>query len=507
MQIYLNKHQLQLIKESRYNNVDIDTIDSVEYFINNSEDGNTYDVECWDMDGDIIFQEYDMSIEDIVSMLGERIGQMIINGEGRNSGNYKYLDNICYRGVADLNDVEEVNKLAKKLFKTTPYYFENAHGYILTDGTILSLGYDDHNQISRIEGMTINKFLALGNIRISSNSFQLIKEPTDAQDYILQRLIMHCHRNGENVYVDISELSSNDKDLYPITIVSNTYNETYADYILNDIHQYFEEGKMLGESLQRLIENLECEVAPEEINLTSLKPQKELQHDIWHGDKLNSRVRLRLLDIADDFIEFLQLKWIKPIDVVLTGSICGYNWSHYSDIDVHVIFNFNDIDSKTEIVREYFNAKKNEWNEAHDNLNIFGFKVECYIEDKNDKTVSSGIYSLNKNKWIKRNHKVLKDLSSSKKVKLKIVTSSIMTNIDDFIKQYYEISDDYELERLYDKVKSLLNDIKQLRKKGLDENGEQSIGNLVYKLLRRFGKIDELWELKNEIYDKINSLD
>lgn len=505
--IYLTERQLTILKESFGRGVDADTIDSVEYFINKNDDEVTYDIECWDMDGDQVFQEYDMSIEDITSALGERIASMVANGDGRNSGNYKWLDNICYRGVINNTDVNEVNALAKKLFKTASYYFEEAHGYILTDGTILSLGYEDHNSISRIEGMTINKFLELGNIRMSSNSFQLIKEPTQEQEYILQKLITCSHRNGQAVYVDISEYDTNEKSLYPNTIASYMYRETYADYILSDIRAYFEEGKMLGESIKRLQENIELEVAPSEVNVSSLEQQETLQQDIWQDNMLNSKIRLKLLDIADDFIAFLNLKWIKPIDIVLTGSICGYNWSDYSDIDMHVILDFNEIDTKVDLVREYLDMKKNEWNEAHDNLNMFGFKVECYVEHKDDKAISNGIYSLNKNKWIKKPSESSHDLTELQMVKVKLVTSSIMTKIDDLIQMFYETQDEYELRSLDNEVTDLLVDIKQLRKKGLELDGEQSTNNLSYKLLRRFGYLDKIWDIKHKIYDKINSLD
>lgn len=33
-----------------------------------------------------------------------------------------------------------------------------------------------------------------------------------------------------------------------------------------------------------------------------------------------------------------------------------------------------------------------------------------------------------------------------------------------------------------------------------------SVGNLIYKVCRRTGYLDKLWELKNKIYDKKNSL-
>ena len=506
-QIYLKQSQLQLIRES-YNKIDIDTINSVEYFIND-DDEITYDVQCWDMNNDVVFHQFDMPMEDIISVLGERIAQMIANREGRSSGNFKYLENICDITLTDLTNVEEVNELAKKLFRTLSCYRDGVRGFLLTDGTIIDIGEEqDHRNICKINGMNINRFLALGNIRIGPSFVELIHRPTREQEYVLRQLIMQCRRNGEQLYVDICEYDDRFIGEYAQTITSHMYdiNDIYADYIISDIDAYFAYGKMLGDSVSTLSENLNLEVAPSEVSISSLRPQNTLQTDIWDNGKLNSRIRLKLLDIADDFRSFLNLKWVKPIDIVLTGSICGYNWSCYSDIDMHIILDFTEISPKIDLVREYLDMKKNEWNNAHENLNMFGFNVECYVEHVEDKAISSGIYSLNTNEWLKKPFSLKQDLDKPTMMRVKLVTSSIMTKIDDLVEDFYQCQDDYQLAVLEKEIICLLQDIKQLRRDGLAKDGEQSIGNLSYKLLRRFGYLDKMWKLKNQIYDKINSL-
>ena len=131
-----------------------------------------------------------------------------------------------------------------------------------------------------------------------------------------------------------------------------------------------------------------------QISLSSFRPQKVLNPKIWVGDKINSRVRLRLLDIADDFIDTLNIGWVKIKDIILTGSLANYNWSKYSDFDLHILINFKDVDERTDFVKEYFDAKKNDWNNKHENLKIYGFPVELYVQDTNDTHTESGIYSL-----------------------------------------------------------------------------------------------------------------
>ena len=137
-----------------------------------------------------------------------------------------------------------------------------------------------------------------------------------------------------------------------------------------------------------------------DIDFSSFTPQQELNPKIWPNGKINSRVRLRLMDIADDFFATLKIDWLKPLDILLTGSMANYNWSKYSDFDLHLLLNFSDVDENVDFVHEYFTAKKKLWNEEHENLMIYGFPVEVYVQDVSEPLVSNGIYSLYKNKWV-----------------------------------------------------------------------------------------------------------
>ena len=55
--------------------------------------------------------------------------------------------------------------------------------------------------------------------------------------------------------------------------------------------------------------------------------------------KLKDNIRKRLIKIAKEFIDSTELDFI-PIDIVIVGSIASFNWSKYSDIDLHIITDF-----------------------------------------------------------------------------------------------------------------------------------------------------------------------
>ena len=253
-------------------------------------------------------------------------------------------------------------------------------------------------------------------------------------------------------------------------------------------------------------ENLESEVEASEVNLNSFKKQETLEPKLWNNGVLKSRVRLKLLDIADDFWEFAGISWVKRSGIHLTGSICNFNWSKFSDIDLHIVVDFTEVDERTDFVQEYFNAKKNEWNETHDKLKIYGYPVELYVEDINAETASGGVYDLEKNKWINEPQKEKYEPIGLEKYEIKNKSAKFMTKIDDLLDLFEKTDDDAELREIGKSAHKLYNKIKRLRKFGLKRGGESDPYNIVFKVLRRTGYLEKLWNLNAELYDKVNSI-
>ena len=246
------------------------------------------------------------------------------------------------------------------------------------------------------------------------------------------------------------------------------------------------------------------EVDAEDINLKSFEVHSELNPKFWVNDKINSRVRLRLLDLADEFYESMNIKWVKPKDIVLTGSIANYNWSKYSDIDVHILVDYKKVWKKTEFVEDYFKSKKELWLQEHDNLKIYGFPVELYVEDTNKDNPSTGVYSLEKNKWIVEPND-FQDATLNEPY-IKEVSAKIMNFIDDVDEKLKTEKDSHKLEVMSAKVKNLFNRLVKQRKESLETKGEMGTFNIIWKVLRRTDYLDRMWEIINTVYDKVNSI-
>lgn len=84
--------------------------------------------------------------------------------------------------------------------------------------------------------------------------------------------------------------------------------------------------------------------------LKSFDLQDDLNPKIWKKNSkgsyiLSPKVREKLLEIAYEFIESLKVDVIVS-DVHLTGSLVNFNWSQYSDFDLHIIADFNQFPKK-----------------------------------------------------------------------------------------------------------------------------------------------------------------
>lgn len=270
-------------------------------------------------------------------------------------------------------------------------------------------------------------------------------------------------------------------------------------YVRQGIIPYGDGECCIGENEERL-----NEVEASDISLKSFEIQDELNPKFWINNKLNSRIRLKLLDLADEFIDTLAVDWVKPEDIVLTGSIANYNWSKYSDVDVHILIDYKKVWKKTEFVQDYFDSKKELWTQEHGELRIYGFPVEMYVEDTNADNPSSGVYSLNENKWIKEPND-FQDAELNENY-IKRISAKIMTAIDNIEDKIKEEKDNHKLETSSEKLKKLFDKLHKQRQESLDKHGEMGTYNIIWKVLRRSGYLDKIWDIINNVYNKVNSI-
>lgn len=258
------------------------------------------------------------------------------------------------------------------------------------------------------------------------------------------------------------------------------------------IDEVGELGRAIDNSL-----NKELKV-PDDV-LDSFKIKDTLNLELWDNFKLNSGVRTHLLKIAKDFMKTMKLPKDTVIkDIIFTGSLANYNWSKFSDVDLHIVLDYEQFEGDPEMIDDYFWTQKQLWNTEHD-ITMFDYPVEVGMQNSQEKLNATAIYSLTKDKWVKKplRENYSPDITAIKK-KANIFLTGLKSVRDDIKNGNFETATknaEYLRDKLY-----------QMRRAGLEKGGELSQENLVFKTLRRTQFLELLNSYKAKAYDNLVSI-
>jgi hypothetical protein len=210
---------------------------------------------------------------------------------------------------------------------------------------------------------------------------------------------------------------------------------------------------------------------------------------LWSKNKLKPNIRLKLLQIARNFIDFIAIPQINLRDITISGSNAAYTYTEHSDLDLHLIVNIPK--DKEQLLKPLFDAKKNQYNFTR-NIQIKGIDIEVYVQGSEDAHHSAGIYSVLDDNWI----------SEPKQERADINDDDVENKVNSYVYKITQAlkSDDKA------KISAVKDDIAKIRKAGLEQAGEFSVENLTFKVLRAKGYIDKLRNRIRELEDQELSL-
>jgi hypothetical protein len=213
----------------------------------------------------------------------------------------------------------------------------------------------------------------------------------------------------------------------------------------------------------------------------SLQYHDTFNKKLWGGDKLDPLVRKKLLDIAEVWRIFANIPGPAVKDIVLTGGNANYNYTDFSDLDVHLVVDQKQISSDTSLLFDYFMSKKALWADNH-NITIRGLPVELFAQPTSDKAhKGQGVYSLQEDVWLQKPQHEGYNFQEDKQ---------LMRKVDYYIKR---INDTVGSKSHNDSaVYALKTKLQQMRGAAIAKGGEFSFENLVYKELRNQGAIAKL---------------
>jgi pyrimidine deaminase RibD-like protein len=216
----------------------------------------------------------------------------------------------------------------------------------------------------------------------------------------------------------------------------------------------------------------------------------ELNPKLWHNNNLRPEVKQQLILIAEDFLSELGIQNVDVDDITISGSNAAFSYTPHSDLDLHLLVDMSRFDE--DIYKEFFNAKKALYNEAH-YITIHGVPVEVYVQDSREPVVSIGEYSVMQDKWLR--------LPTKRRANFDQTTTKAKYNT---LKDLIELA--LQSKNLK-KVQKITNKIKQYRQAGLDKGGEFGPENLAYKALRSQGYITKLYDLRDKLHSEILTIE
>lgn len=212
----------------------------------------------------------------------------------------------------------------------------------------------------------------------------------------------------------------------------------------------------------------------------TLRYHKKLNPKIWNDTSLKPEVESKLKLIASKWAKYANIPNGAIEDIILVGGNANFNYTRYSDIDLHLVVNKQRIANCPDLLDDYLRDKKQLWSLTHD-IEIYGHNVELYAQSIDDPyPKGQGVYSIKKKMWLvepnKENMVFKKDTFLAKKIK------SMMDQIDYLIDNN---ADEEEFKKLKEKLRNM-------RAAAIQRGGEFSFENLVFKDLRNRGYLDKI---------------
>ncbi len=255
--------------------------------------------------------------------------------------------------------------------------------------------------------------------------------------------------------------------------------------------------RALNETKSELRERFYDEVVDFDFSFDDFRPQTGLHPSFWDKEDLFDDISRNLKLIAKEYSESIGIEDHLE-DILVVGSLASYNWHKKSDIDLHLVVDFDKIDKNEDMVEELMRLHRMRWNDEH-NIRIYGHEVEVYVQDIAHKGHYAGIYSLQTDEWLKKPRKEDPEIDFGA---ISTKAASLADEINDIDVLYRK---NY-LNEAYMKAESLKKKIRDMRQAGLDGEGTYSVENLAFKVLRNNGFLQRLSKIRHNSYDIMRSI-
>ena len=257
--------------------------------------------------------------------------------------------------------------------------------------------------------------------------------------------------------------------------------------------KYKEKNAKAADTIRRVLGKVPSTTPVQE---STLEYHRELNPKIWENGQLKGEVKGKLIQIANEWRMFAKIPEDMVKDIIITGGNVNYNYTPMSDIDLHLVIDRDAFNPSREFTDEYLQDKKILWTFSHQGISIYGYPVELYAQDINDRPhMGQGVYSIMSNQWLQMPEYLGLDFENDYHLQQKVEHYKDL--IDKMIRQNASGG-------TIDMIKTR---IRQMRGDSIAKGGEFAFGNLVFKELRNQGYLDKMNDYEKTMQDKALSLE
>lgn len=356
----------------------------------------------------------------------------------------------------------------------------------------------DNDKDARQGAIILSRLYGLNNV-IQSGFNVIVCKPNDDIDEDIEKYKLKYQNKSKE---DLNKLFNKvKKEIDNLTSKINKADVLKAQKLNNNLKELNDELT----AIQYLYQN------KKQTN-EDIEKHDTLNPKLFEGNELKEEVKKALLKVVDAFVEDLKESDvdIKVKDAVIIGSNVNYNYTKDSDIDLHIIADSKDSKYPGELLTLLYSAYRSIFNKNYD-ITIKGIPCEVYVELDEVHGISNGIYSLY-NGWLKEpEQKNVPELDEESFNKLfnewEDKYFALLDEIGITPEEMLALKETKEDLEASEKVYDFIEDIYELRKDSIANEGEFGLGNLVFKEFRNLGYLDALKHLTKILKGKELSLE
>ncbi|MCL9683497.1 hypothetical protein [Legionella maioricensis] len=214
----------------------------------------------------------------------------------------------------------------------------------------------------------------------------------------------------------------------------------------------------------------------------AISPHATLNPYFFTNEQFNNFIEKRLLHVGNYYFAKIKKKFpdAKLVDILFVGSLAGYGYMNGSDVDLHLLIDFN-VPCDKGLLNDYLTLLRTVWHS--EKISIGNYSVQITPVSVRDE--HGGVYSLLNHQWIEKPQREKIPYTKEELIHAIKTHQHELINLE---KIYNQTPNTLNCQKLIDYANAL----KIWRKQGLAQRGITSMENTTFRIMRALGDLSTL---------------